>query len=135
MFFKRLHEMRLAAMAVLLTALVFVFFGYLLITDLLTLELARGGAFLVWGGVLVLLLMQSEKGGGRPSVLCRDCNDKDVGAPGGCGPTGYLPPARSHRTFVSTIGGHVAGLVGRIRNLVMHGAGGRMRLQLARVST
>jgi hypothetical protein len=39
--------------------------------------------------------------------------------------------AKSHRTFASAAGGHVARLAAGLKQLVGHGAGGRMRLMMA----
>ncbi|MFN3693105.1 MAG: hypothetical protein ACK4SL_03370 [Candidatus Paceibacteria bacterium] len=85
----------------------------------------------VYAAVIVLTLMASPQRG-RPSVLRRDMEDRKHGAPGGCAPGHYLPPARSHRTFASTVGGHMARWASNLKQLVGLQIGGQSPLTLAR---
>ncbi len=150
MFFKRLWDNRLAGLAMLLTALIFGYFGYLLVTETLTFEAAKDGAFFVWACVMLLMLVLAEKGGGKlnsrrlgaavrsvlskwsyANRLYRNMMDDEHG---------WVPPAegrsstKSKRTFGSTIGGHVAHLTVSLKQLVSQGIIGQSSLRMARAT-
>ncbi len=75
-------------------------------------------------GIALLALLLARPQRGWPGILTRDMDDKTHGAPGGCAPGHYLPPsARSHQTFASVAGGHLARPAGHLQRLVGLGAG------------
>ena len=71
----------------------------------------------------------------RLIALSRNMWDHRYGArPLQPGETSGAESTKAHRKFASTVGGHVAGLIGNLKQLVGHGASGQPRLQVARAS-
>lgn len=106
------------------------------VLSLLALEVVRGDVSaghslaVVWTGAAALAVI-SVSSRNWPNVFGLDMFDNYYGRrPSPARPDPEVGSSKSHRTFASSAGGHVARSVGHLQHLVGHGTAGRQRLLL-----
>lgn len=122
--------MRLNLRSCLALAVSFAVLSFLAVEVVLGDVSAGHSLAVVWAGVGILCLI-IVSGRTWPNVFGRDMFDNHYGRqPTPVRPSAEAGSSKSHRTFASSAGGHVARSVGHLRQLVGHGAGNRQRLLL-----
>jgi hypothetical protein len=122
--------MRLSFRSILAFTVCFVVLSFLVLEVVLG-DVSAGhslAAVYVGVGILCLILISGRS---WPNIFGRDMFDEHYKRqPSPVRPDPEAGSSKSHRSFASSAGGHVARSVGHLQQLVGHGAGSRQRLLL-----
>jgi hypothetical protein len=119
--------MRLSFRSCLALAVSFAVLSFLAVEVVLGDVSAGHSLAVVWTGVAVLALI-SVSSINWPNTFGRDIFEERYGrGPNPVRPSAEAGSSKSHRTFASSAGGHVARSVGHLQQLVGHGTAGRQR--------
>jgi hypothetical protein len=122
--------MRLSFRSILAFTVCFVVLSFLALEVVLGDVSVGHSLAVVWTGVAALAVI-SLSGRNWPNIFGRDMFEDEYNRrPNPVRPSTEAGSSKSHRTFASSAGGHVARSIGHLRQLVGHGAGSRQRLLL-----